>query len=158
VRGRIFSAIGALILLLALSTISRAASTVCNETTSAIHVAMADKVADSFTTSGWWTVPENSCQEIDFVLGSTTVYFTADTDSYMQNGESVHGHWGGGVQLYVSPDKNSRFSYPNADKQRNGAIVEGFQPDDGPASPAKITAFTVHIQMSHTSVQFVSSK
>jgi uncharacterized membrane protein len=142
---------------LGLGSVARAAVTVCNEDSATIHVAFANAVNGGYTTSGWWSVPLNMCQDVDFTLQGDTLYFTADSDAYASNGKTVTTHWGTGVTLYVGSNMAAKFNFTNADKSRSGAKAEAFQAD-APEQPAKLTGITVHIKTVGSSVTFTSQQ
>jgi uncharacterized membrane protein len=134
---------------------ARATVTVCNEAPAMIHVAFASQVNGSYTTTGWWSVPLNVCQDVDFTLLGGTLYFTADSDTWVDNGRKVTTHWGSDMQLYVSSNRSSKFNYTKAEKSRPGAKAETFQPDSFDDSE-KLVAIKVHIRKVGSSVEFTS--
>jgi uncharacterized membrane protein len=142
---------------LGMGSAARAAVSVCNEDSATIHVAFADEVNGAYTTSGWWSVPLNMCQDIDFTFQGDTLYFTADSDAYASNGKKVTTHWGSGVKLYVGSNLAAKFNFTKADKSRKGAKAETFQADM-PQQPAKLTGITVHIKTVGSSVTFTSQQ
>jgi uncharacterized membrane protein len=154
-RATVAAAIAAL---LGFGSAARAAVTVCNEDSATIHVAFANHVNGSYTTAGWWSVPLNACQDVDFTPQGDTLYFTADSDDYVNNGRTVTTHWGNQVQLFVSSNRSSKFNYTNADKSRNGARRETFQPDALPGPPAKLVGIIVHIKTVGSSVTFTTKQ
>jgi hypothetical protein len=119
-------------------------------------VAFANQVNSSFTTAGWWSVPVNACQDVDFTLQGDTLYFTADSDSWVDNGRKVTTHWGNGMPLYVGSNHSSKFNYTNAEKSRRGAQAETFQPDGAGDQPEKLVAIKVHIRKVGSSVEFTT--
>jgi hypothetical protein len=144
--------------LLALGSAAQAAATVtvCNEDSAMIHVALANQLNGSYTTAGWWAIPLNACQDINFTLRSQTIYFTADSDGYVDNGKTVVRHWGAGVRLFVGADTGRQFSYANADKSRGGAKAEAFQADSMADPLAQLIGLKIHITKTGSSVEFTT--
>jgi uncharacterized membrane protein len=138
--------------LLALSSAARANISVCNDHSATIHVALANQVNGSYTASGWWTVPKNACQVVDFTLQNSTFYYVAVSDD--------NEHWGNKVQLYVSTNMTGKFNYANADKSRSGAKAEMF----GSASMgqdqslSKLATLTLHIKNDGSSIEFTTKQ
>ena len=132
--------------------------TVCNESPATAHVAFANEIKGSYTTTGWWTIPLDSCQDVDFTLQGDTLYFTADSDVYKDSGRTVTNHWGTSqLSLFVSSNHSGKFNYTNAQKSRGGAKSEQFQPDSVGDHPEKLAKITVHIKKVGSSVDFVSN-
>jgi hypothetical protein len=158
VKGGVARAVSGIAALLLLGSAARATVTVCNEDSATIHVAFANEVNFSYTTTGWWAVPLDSCQDVDFTLQGDTLYFTADSDVYTNNGRTVTNHWGTSqLSLFVSSHHTGKFNYTNAQKSRGGAKSEQFQPDSAGDHPEKLAKITVHIKKVGSSVDFVSN-
>jgi uncharacterized membrane protein len=156
VMRHVAKAVAALAALLALNSAARATVTVCNEDSATIHVAFANQVNGSYTATGWWTIPVDSCQDIDFTLQGDTLYFAADSDSYMKDGHRVTTHWGtSDVSLFVGTNRSKKFNYTNAEKSRAGATSVKFQPDSI-ENPDKLVKITVHIKTVGSSVESVT--
>ncbi len=157
VKGHAVRAISGTAALLLFVSAAQATVTVCNEDSATIHVAFAKEVSGNYTTTGWWTVPLNSCQDVDFTLEGGTLYFTADSDVYTDNGRKVTTHWGTPqLSLFVGTNHSGKFNYTNAQKSRRGAKSEQFQADSASGDPEKLAKITVHIKKVGSSVEFVS--
>ena len=156
--GRVPTSAVCIAVLLALGSAARAAATVtvCNEDSAAIHVALANQLNGSYATAGWWTIPLNACQDVKFTLQSQAIYFTADSDGYVDGGKTVVRHWGAGVQLFVGANAGRQFSYANADKSRSGAKAEAFQADSMTDPLAQLIGLKIHITKTGSSVEFTT--
>ncbi len=141
--------------LLALGSVAQADIRVCNEFVAAIHVALAKQEGGSYTVGGWWTVPKNSCQDVDFTLEADTLYYAADSDDYRSGRETRHDHWGNKIQLFVGSRFGNKFNFANADKGRAGAKPEMFSSATmTQQSQPKAVAITVHFKQGGTSIDF----
>jgi hypothetical protein len=128
--------------------------TVCNESLATAHVAFANEIKGSYTTTGWWTIPVDACQEVDFMLQGDTLFFTADTDGYRTPGGTATEHWGEQLQLFVGSDRSKKFTFTNADKSRAGAKSEKFQTNAITDPPEKLVGIKVHLQKVGSTVGF----
>ncbi len=107
---------------------------VCNDFRTPIHVAFASQDKGSFTAAGWWTVAPKACQAVDFTFKGTTLYYTADSDSYQIGNTSNQNHWGNVVQLFVT---SGDFKSDNAEISRSDAKAEKFSLAEIPAKYGK---------------------
>ncbi len=107
---------------------------VCNDFRTPIHVAFASQDKGSFTAAGWWTVAPKACQAVDFTFKGTTLYYTADSDSYQIGNTSNQNHWGNVVQLFVT---SGDFKSDNAEISRGDAKAEKFSLAEIPAKYGK---------------------
>lgn len=129
--------------------------TVCNESLATAHVAFANQVKGSYTTTGWWTIAMDACQEVDFTPQGDTLFFTADTDGYRVTGGTATEHWGEQVQLFVGSDRSKKFTFTNADKSRAGAKSEKFQTNAITDPPEKLVEIKVHLQKVGSTIGFM---
>jgi uncharacterized membrane protein len=140
---------------LLLGSAASADITVCNEFLATIHVTLANQEGGSYTAAGWWTVPKNSCQDVDFTLQGDTLHYTADSDDYKSGRDTKHDHWGNKVQLFVGSRVSKKFSFTNAEKSRPGAKPEMFSSATMTQQPQpKAVAITVHFKQGGTSIDF----
>ncbi len=125
---------------------------VCNEFLTTIHVAFANRDTDSYTAAGWWSIPKDGCQDVDFTLRGDTLYYAADSDDYKSGRDTKRDHWGNKVQLFVGGNK---FNFTNAEKSRRGARAEMFSAATMTLQPSPdAVAITVHFKQGGTSVAF----
>jgi uncharacterized membrane protein len=146
----------AILLLLGFGSAARATITVCNESSATAHVAFADQVKGSYTTTGWWSIPLDACQDVDFTLQGDTLFFTADSDGYPVPAGIAHEHWGEQVQLYVGSDQSQKFTYTDAQMSRSGAQIEKFQTNAITVPPDKLVGIKVHLKKVGSSVEITS--
>jgi uncharacterized membrane protein len=138
--------------LLLFGSAARAGVTVCNEFPATIHVAFASQDNGSYTAAGWWTVPQNACQEVGFTLQGDTLYYAANSDEYKSGRDTKRDHWGNKLQLFVSSKK---FNFTDAAKARPGAKAEMFSfAKMAQQPPGKNVAITMHFKQSGTSIEF----
>ncbi len=138
--------------LLLLGTAARADVKVCNEFVTTVHVAFASHDDAGYRTEGWWTVPKDTCQDIDFTFSGNTLYYTAHSDEYRSGRFTKRDHWGNKLQLFVGSKK---FSFTNADQRRRGAKADMFSSASGSSqlSPEAVVV-TVHFKSGGTTVEF----
>ncbi len=132
---------------------------VCNEALATIHVAFANQDNGGYTAAGWWAVPKDACQDVDFTLQGDTLYYAADSDSYKSGRDTKRDHWGNKLKLFVGSKK---FNYTDAEKSRRGAKAEMFSsatttPSKPAIEPAPV-AITVHFKPGGTSIEFTTKK
>jgi uncharacterized membrane protein len=95
----------------------------CNDFHSKVFVALAYLDQGTFTARGWWSVDPHRCEPADFLFPGSTIYYTADSDDYKQDGKTMTDHWGNKTQLFVS---NKKFNFDHAENPRDGASGESF--------------------------------
>ena len=128
---------------------------VCNEFLATIHVALAQQEGGSYTSVGWWTVPKNSCQDIDFTFLGDTLYYAADSDDYKSGRELRHDPWGNKIQLFFGSRGSKKFGFTNAEKSRPGAKSEMFSSATMTQhTKPKAVAITAHFKQGGTSIDF----
>jgi uncharacterized membrane protein len=96
---------------------------ICNDFHSKVFVALAYLDQGTFTARGWWSVDPHRCEPADFLFPGSTIYYTADSDDYKQDGMTMTDHWGNKTQLFVS---NKKFNFDHAKNPRDGASGESF--------------------------------
>jgi uncharacterized membrane protein len=134
---RLVTATVAIAILLVLGSIAEADIMVCNDIGAPIHVAFANRVQDSFSASGWWSVGPNDCIPVDFQFQGTTLYYSADSDDYRDGRATSRDHWGNKVRLFVT---RTKFDFDNADRSRRGTRAEMFSSYDVPQSYSEKSA------------------
>lgn len=107
----------AVVSIIATSPAAMADISVCNEFRARVHVALAYEDSSGFHSAGWWSVDPNACRDIDFSFQSSTLYFTANSDSYREGRQTMTYHWGNKKELFVG---SKDFRFDDADRRRRG--------------------------------------
>lgn len=114
-----------------LSSAALAGISVCNNFRLPVRVALAYQDDSGFHAAGWWSVDPSACNEIDFQFQGSTIYYTANSNSYREGGKTVHDHWGNKKELFI-PSKD--FYFDRVDRARRGTKPAMFGAFRSPSS------------------------